>query len=131
MDYTMRKVKEPLETYRLLPHEVNGVTFYILEIDSWCDVGVLVMSSKEDAEKLIARDNKYTHLTETDDWVCTELAKLIINTLNNPFENHIASRLCDKKIFFNMLDRIMWFRKDCNMTLIGLVIAYLVLTAFN
>ena len=107
MDYTMRKVKEPLETYKLVSHEVTGVTFYILEIDSWCHACVLIMNSKEDAEKLIARDNKYTHLTEADDWVCTQLAKLIINMLNNPFENHIASRLCDRKIFFNMLDRIM------------------------
>lgn len=107
MDYTMRKVKEPLETYRLVPHEVNGVTFYILEIDSWCDVGVLIMNSKEDAKKMIKRDEGYTYLTEADDWVCPKLVKVIIDTLNNPFENHIASRLCDRKIFFNMLDRIM------------------------
>lgn len=99
MNYTIRKVKEPLETYRLVPHEVNGVTFYILEIDSWCHACVLIMNSKEDVEKLIARNNKYTHLTEADDWVCTKLAKLIIDTLDNPFENHIASRLCDRKIF--------------------------------
>ena len=107
MGYTMRKVKEPLETYRLVPREVNGVTFYILEIDSWCHACVLIMNSKEDAEKLIARDEEYTHLTEADNWVCTKLVKVIINTLDNPFENHIASRLCDRKIFFNMLDRIM------------------------
>ena len=100
-------IKDASETYKLVPHEVNGVVFYILEIDSWCDAGILVMSSKEDAEKLIARDNKYTHLTETDDWVCTELTEEIINTLSNPFESHIASRLCDRKIFFNMLDRTM------------------------
>lgn len=106
MDYTMRKVKEPLETYRLVPHEVSGVTFYILEIDSWCDVGVLVLNSKEDAEQLIKRDNKYTRLTEADDWVCTKLVKLMIKTLDNLFENHIASRISDRKIFFNMFDRI-------------------------
>lgn len=97
MNYTIRKVKEPLETYRLVPHEVNGVTFYILEIDSWCHACVLIMNSKEDVEKLIARDNKYTHLTEADGWVCTKLVKLIIDSLDNPFE----------KIFFNMLDRVM------------------------
>lgn len=131
MNYTIRKVKEPLETYRLVPHEVNGVTFYILEIDSWCHACVLIMNSKEDVEKLIARNNKYTYLTEADDWVCTKLVKLIIDTLDNSFENHIASRLCDRNIFFNMLDRVMWFRKDCNMTLIGLIIAYLVLVALN
>ena len=106
MGYAM-DIKDASETYRLVSHTVNGVTFYILEIDSWCDVGILVMNSKEDAEQLIIRDNKYTHLAKADNWVCTELAKLIINTLNNPFENHIASRLCDRKIFFNMLDRIM------------------------
>ena len=107
MDYTMRKVKDASETYRLVPHEVNGVTFYILEIDSWCHACVLIMNSKEDAEKLIARDNEYTHLTEVDDWVCTKLAELIMNTLNNPFESHIASRISDRTTFFNMLDRVM------------------------
>ena len=105
MGYAM-DIKDASETYKLMPHEVNGVVFYILEIDSWCDAGILVMSSKEDVEKLIARDNKYTHLTEADDWVCTQLAKLIINTLNNPFENHIASRISDRETFFNMLDRV-------------------------
>ena len=107
MDYTTRKVKEPFETYRLVPHTVNGVTFHILEIDSWCDVGVLIMNSKEDAEKLITRDNKYTHLTEANGWICSKLVKLIIDTLDNPFKNHIASRINDRKIFFNMLDRVM------------------------
>ena len=107
MDCTMSEVKEASETYRLAPHEVNGVTFYILEIDSWCHGCVLIMSSKEDAEKLIARDNEYTHLTEVDDWVCTKLVEMIINTLNNPFENHIASRISDRTTFFNMLDRMM------------------------
>ena len=92
-------IKDTSETYKLVPHTVNNVTFYILEIDSWRDAGILVMSSKEDAEKLITRDNKYTHLTEADDWVCTELAEAIINTLSNPFESHIASRLCDRKFF--------------------------------
>ena len=120
MGYAM-DIKDASETYKLVPHTVNDVTFYVLEIDSWCDVGVFVMNSKEDVEKLIARDNKYTHLTEADGWVCTKLVKLIIDSLDNPFE----------KIFFNMLDRVMWFRKDCNMTLIGLVIAYLVLVALN
>ena len=107
MDYTMSEVKDASGTYKLVPHTVNNVTFYILEIDSWYDVGVLIMNSKEDAKKLIARDNKYTHLTETDDWVCTELIKLIIDTLDNPFENHIASRINDRRIFFNMLDKVM------------------------
>ena len=107
MDYTMRKVKEPLETYRLVPYEVNGVTFYILEIDSWCDVGVLIMSSKEDAEKLIARDNEYTHLTETDNWVCTKLVEMMTTELDSPFKSHIASRISDRTTFFNMLDRVM------------------------
>lgn len=106
MGYAM-DIKDASETYKLVPHIVNNVTFYVLEIDSWCDVDVLVMNSKEDAEKLIARDNEYTHLTEADDWVCTELVKLIIDSLNNPFKNHIASRLCDREIFFNMLDKIM------------------------
>ena len=100
MGYTMRTVKEPLETYRLVQHTVDGVTLYVLEIDSWCHSCVLIMNSKADAEKLIKRDEGYTHLTEADDWVCSKLVKLIINTLNNPFENHIASRLCDRKIFF-------------------------------
>lgn len=107
MDYTMRKVKEPLETYRLMPHTVNGVTFYILEIDSWCHVCVLIMNSKIDAEKLIKRDEGYTHLTEADDWVCSKLVKMIVTELVNPFENHIASRINDRKIFFNMLDKVM------------------------
>ena len=47
MGYAM--VKDAPETYRLMPHTVNDVTFYVLEIDSWCDVGVLIMNSKEDA----------------------------------------------------------------------------------
>ena len=103
----MDKIKDASETYKLAPHEVDGVTLYVLEIDSWCHAGVLVMNSKEDAEKLIARDNKYTHLTETDKWNCTKLVKLMMTTLDNPFKNHIASRLCDRKTFFNMLDRVM------------------------
>ena len=107
MDYTMTETKEASETYRLVPHTVNNVTFYVLEIDSWCHAGVLVMNSKEDAEKLIARDNKYTHLTEADDWICTKLVERIIKTLDHSFENHIASRIDDRKIFFNMLDRVM------------------------
>ena len=99
----MDKIKDASETYKLVPHEVDGVTFYVLEIDSWCHAGVLIMNSKEDAEKLIKRDDKYTHLTEADDWVRTELVKVIIETLDSPFENHIASHLCDRKIFFNVL----------------------------
>ena len=106
MGYAM-DIKDAPETYRLVMHTVNGVTFYVLEIDSWCDVGVLIMNSKEDAEQLIARDNKYTHLTEADDWVCTKLVKVIIEALDSPFKNHIASRLYDKRTFFNMLDRVM------------------------
>ena len=106
MGYAM-DIKDASETYRLVPHTVNSVTFYVLEIDSWCDVGVLVMNSKEDAEQLIARDNKYTHLTEADDWICTKLVELIMTSLDNPFKYHIASRLCDREIFFNMLDRVM------------------------
>ena len=107
MDYTMRTVKEPLETYKLVPHKVNGETLYILEIDSWCHAGVLIMNNKEDVEKLIARDNKYTHLTEADDWICTKLVKLMMTSLDNLFKYHIASRLCDREIFFNMLDKVM------------------------
>ena len=103
----MDKIKDTSETYKLVSHEVDGVTLYVLEIDSWCHAGVLIMNSKEDAEQLIARDNKYAHLTETDDWVCTKLVKVIIEALDSPFENHIASRLCDKRTFFNMLDRVM------------------------
>ena len=129
MNYTMRKVKEPLETYRLVPHTVNNVTFYILEIDSWRHGCVLIMNSKEDAEKLITRDNEYTHLTEADDWVYTGLVEMMTTELGNPFKSHIASRISDRETFFNMLNR--WFRKDYSMTLIGLVIAYLVLVAFN
>lgn len=105
MGYAM-DIKGASETYRLMPHTVDGVTFYVLEIDSWCDVGVLVMNSEEDAEKLIARDNKYTHLTEANDWICTKLVELMMKTLDNPFKNHIASRISDRKIFFNMFDRI-------------------------
>ena len=67
MGYAM-DIKDASETYRLVSHTVNNVTFYILEIDSWCDVGILV---------------------------------------------------------------VMWFRKDCDMGLIGLIIVYLVLVAFN
>ena len=103
----MDKIKDASETYKLVPYEVDGVTLYVLEIDSWCHAGVLIMNSKEDAEKLIKRDEKYTHLTEADDWVCTKLVELMVTTLNNPFENHIASRLYDKRTFFNMLDRVM------------------------
>ena len=103
----MDKIKDANETYKLVPHEVDGVTLYVLEIDSWCHAGVLIMNSKEDAEKLIKRDEKYTHLTETDKWNCTKLVKLMMTTLDNPFKNHIASRLCDRKTFFNMLDRVM------------------------
>lgn len=106
MGYAM-DIKDASETYRLVSHTVNDVAFYILEIDSWCDVGVLVMNSKEDAEKLIARNNKYTHLTETNDWICPKLVKVIIDALNNPFKNHIASRIDCREIFFNMLDKVM------------------------
>ena len=103
----MDKIKNASETYKLAPHEVDGVTLYVLEIYSWCHVGVLIMNSKEDAEKLIKRDEKYTHLTEADDWVCTKLVELIIEALDSPFENHIASRINDREIFFNMLDKVM------------------------
>ena len=106
MGYAM-DIKDAPETYRLVPHIVNNVTFYVLEIDSWCDVGVLVMNSKEDAEKLIKRDEKYTHLTEADDWVCTKLVELMVTTLNSPFKNHIASRINDREIIFNMFDKVM------------------------
>ena len=107
MDYTMTKTKEASETYRLVPHTVNNVTFYVLEIDSWCHTGVLIMNSKEDAEKLIKRDEKYTHLTEADDWHCTKLVELMVTSLDNPFKHHIASRLRDRETFFNMLDKVM------------------------
>ena len=107
MDYTMRKVKEPLETYKLVSHEVNGVTFYILEIDSWCHACVLIMNSKEDAAKLIKRDEGYTHLTEADDWVCSKLVEMMTTELDNPFKSHIASRISDRTTFFNMLDKVM------------------------
>ena len=100
-------IKDAAETYKLIPHTVNGVTFYVLEIDSWCDVGVLIMNSKEDAEQLIARDNKYTHLTEANDWICPKLVKVIIEALDNPFKNHIASRIDCREIIFNMLDKVM------------------------
>ena len=103
----MDKIKDASETYKLVPYEVDSVTLYVLEIDSWCHAGVLIMNSKEDAEKLIKRDDKYTHLTETDKWNCTKLVKLMMTTLDSPFKNHIASRLCDRKTFFNMLDRVM------------------------
>lgn len=106
MGYAM-DIKDAPETYRLVTHTVNNMTFYVLEIDSWCDVGVLVMNSKEDAEQLIARDNKYTHLTEADDWVCPKLVKVIIEALDSPFKNHIASRIDSRRIFFNMLDKVM------------------------
>ena len=106
MGYAM-DIKDAPETYRLVTHTVNDVTFYVLEIDSWCDVGVLIMNSKEDAEKLIARDNKYTHLTRVDDWICPKFVKVIIEALDNPFKNHIASRIDSKEIFFNMLDKVM------------------------
>ena len=107
MDYTMRKVKDASETYRIVPHEVNGVTFYILEIDSWCHACVLIMNSKEDAEKLITRDNKYIHLIETDKWNCIKLVEMMTTELDNPFKSHIASRISDRTTFFNMLDRVM------------------------
>ena len=103
----MDKIKNASETYKLVPYEVVGVTLYVLEIDSWCHAGVLIMNSKEDAENLIKRDEKYTHLTEADGWVCTTLVKLIIEALDNPFKNHIASRIDNKCIFFNMLDKVM------------------------
>ena len=106
MGYAM-DIKDASETYRLVTHTVNGVTFYVLEIDSWCDVGVLIMNSKEDAEKLIARNNKYTHLTESDGWVCPKLVKVLIEALDNPFKNHIASRINNREIFFNMLNKVM------------------------
>ena len=101
----MSKMKDTNETYRIIPHTVDGVTFYVLEIDSWCHVGVLIMNSREDAEKLAKRDEGYTHLTKTDSWNCVKLVKMMIDTLDNPFENHIASRLSDRHTFFNMLDR--------------------------
>ena len=103
----MDKIKDASETYKLVPHEVDGVTFYVLEIDSWCHAGVLIMNNKEDAEKLIKRDEKYTHLTEADDWICPKFVKVIIKALDNPFKNHIASRIDSKEIFFNMLDKVM------------------------
>ena len=107
MDYTMRKVKKPLETYRIMPHTVDGVTFYILEIDSWCHACVLIMNSKEDAEQLVKRDEGYTHLTETNKWNCTKLVKLMVDALDSPAKHHIASRFSDRHTFFNMLDRVM------------------------
>ena len=103
----MDKIKNASETYKLIPHEVAGVTLYVLEINSWCHAGVLIMNSKEDAEQLIARNEEYTHLTEANDWICPNLVKVIIKALDNPFKNHIASRIDDRKIFFNMLDRVM------------------------
>ena len=106
MGYAM-DIKDASETYKLVSHTVNGVTFYILEIDSWCDVGVLIMGSKEDAEKLITRDNEYTHLTEADNWVCTKLVEMMTTELDSPFKSHIASRISDRTTFFNMLDRVM------------------------
>ena len=107
MDYTMSEVKDASETYRIVPHEVNGVTFYILEIDSWCHGCVLIMSSKEDVEKLITRDNEYTHLTEADNWVCPKLVEMMTTELDSPFKSHIASRISDRTTFFNMLDKVM------------------------
>ena len=98
MGYAM-DIKDAPETYRLVPHTVNNVTFYVLEIDSWCDGGVLVMNSKEDAEKVIARNEEYTHLTEANDWICPNFVKVIIKTLDNPFKNHIASRIDNREIF--------------------------------
>ena len=98
MGYAM-DIKDSPETYRLVTYTANGVTFYVLEIDSWCNVGVLIMNSKEDAEKLIARDNKYTHLTEANDWICPKFVKVIIEALDNPFKNHIASRIDSREIF--------------------------------
>ena len=103
----MSKMKDASETYRIMPHTVDGVTFYVLEIDSWCHAGVLIMNSKEDAEKLIKRDEGYTHLTETDKWNCTKLVKLVIDALDSPVKHHIASRISDRHTFFNMLDRVM------------------------
>ena len=103
----MDKIKDASETYKFVPHEVDSVTLYVLEIISWCHAGVLIMNSKEDAEKLIKRDEKYTHLTEADDWVCPKFVKVIIDALNNPFKNHIASRIDNREIFFNMLDKVM------------------------
>ena len=106
MGYAM-DIKDASEPYRLVPHTVNNVTFYVLEIDSWCDVGVLIMNSKEDAEKVIARNEEYTHLTEANDWICPNFVKVIIKTLDNPFKNHIASRIDNREIFFNMLNKVM------------------------
>ena len=103
----MDKIKDTSETYKLVSHEVDGVTLYVLEIDSWCHAGVLIMNSKEDAEKLIKRYEKYTHLTEANDWHCTKLVELMVTSLDNPFKHHIASRLCDRETFFNMLDRVI------------------------
>ena len=103
----MDKIKDASETYKLVPHEVDGVTLYVLEINSWCHAGVLIMNSKEDAEKLIKRDEKYTHLTEANDWVCPKLVKVIMEALDSPFKNHIASRIDSREIFFNMLNKVM------------------------
>lgn len=109
MGYAMdiKDASETYKLYKLVPHTVNGVAFYILEIDSWCHAGVLIMNSKEDAEKLIKRDEGYTHLTETDDWVCTKLVEMMTTELDSPFKSHIASRISDRTTFFNMLDRVM------------------------
>lgn len=101
----MSKTKDASETYRIMPHTINGVTFYVLKIDSWCHTCILIMNSKEDTEKLITRDNKYTHLTEADNWVCTKFVELITTMLDNPFEYHIASRINNRETFFNTLDR--------------------------
>ena len=101
----MSKTKDTNETYRIMPHTVDGVTFYVLEIDSWCHVGVLIMNSKEDAERLIKRDKGYTHLTETDEWICPKLVELMTTELDSPFKSHIASRISDRHTFFNVLDR--------------------------
>ena len=103
----MDKIKDASETYKLVPHEGDDVTFYILEIDNWCHAGVLIMNSKEDAEQLITRNEEYTHLTEANDWICPNLVKVIIEALDNPFKNHIASRIDCREIYFNMLDKVM------------------------
>ena len=106
MGYAM-DIKDAPEIYKLVPHTVNGVTFYVLEIGSLCDVSVFIMNSKEDAEQLIKRNEEYTHLTEANNWICPKFVKVVIEALDNPFKNHIASRINDKRIFFNMLNKVM------------------------
>lgn len=96
-------MSRPHETYCIASMKVNGVRFYILEIDSWGRAGVSIYGTKEEALEQVTRTENFIHdkLTETHEWITQSLVKLMTTMLRNSFKYHIAQRLDDRNIYFN------------------------------